>query len=322
MMIRRIRLLWLGIAVSIGFLYLALRGMDWPALVQTMLDMQIESVTLCAVMIALGVTLRGLRWNLIAGRSMHPVIPFVRATNLGMLGNQLLPARLGEVVRIVALRRILKISLSKLVGSALIDRVFDVLVLFIAACLVSTVMARTALPQNWLLGLGAALVLLGVGMLIVRTNRFNKWVTACSTEYLHRWSLHPDSFITELKKTLSRLSHWRSGSSVVAVALLIFLTDYLAVLAALRCFGLDLPTTAPLMLWVTLAASSSIPSAPGHVGLYQLAAVMALAAYDVPAHEAIAVSLVLQVLMLLVPLVGTGGEVRRLWSAASCHPKD
>jgi len=319
---RRIQLLGLGIVISAIFLYLALRGMDWRALGQTLLDIQIGSLAFCGGMIALGIMLRGLRWSLIAGRSIQLVIPFVRATNLGILGNQLLPARLGEVIRIVALKRILQAGLSESVGSALIDRVVDTVVLFISAWLVSTLIARAFLPQGWLLGLGAALALFGVGLLIARTHRFHAWVTVWSVRYLHRWSLRPDSFVCAFNAMLARLTRWRIGSSVVAVALLVWLADYLAVLAALWSIGLDLPPSAPLLLWVMLAAGSVIPSTPGYVGIYQLAAVLALATYDIPAHEAIAVSLVLQAVILLVSLVVAGGEVRFLWPATSRHSKD
>lgn len=319
---RRIHLSGLGIVISAVFLYLAMRGMDWQALGQTLLDIQIGSLAFCAGMIALGIMLRGLRRSVIAGRSIQLVIPFVRATNLGLLGNQLLPARLGEVIRILALKRILQTSLSESVGSALVDRVFDTVVLFISAWLVSTLIARALLPQGWLLGLGAALALLGVGLLIARTHRFHAWVTAWSVRYLHRWSLRPDSFVDTFNTMLARLTRWRIGLPVVAVALLVWLADYLAVLAALWSIGLDLPQSAPLLLWVMLAAGSAIPSAPGYVGIYQLAAVMALATYDIPAHEAIAVSLVLQGVTLLVSLVGAGEEVRLIWSAKSRNSKD
>ncbi len=314
---RRIQLLGVGIVISAIFLYLALRDMDWRALGQTLLGVQMEPLALSAGMIAIGILLRGWRWSLIADRDAQAVTSFVRATNLGILGNQLLPARLGEVIRIVALNRILKTGLSESVGSALIDRIFDTVVLFISAWLVSTLMVRAFLPQGWLLGLGAALALLSIGLLLARTHRFHAWLTAWSERYLHRWSLRPDSFVCVFNAMVGRLMHWRTGSSVVAVALLVWLADYLAVLAALWSIGLVLPWEAPLLLWVMLAAGSALPTAPGYVGVYQLAAVLALATYDVPAHQAIVVSLVLQGVTLLVSLIGAGGEIRHLWSRGS-----
>lgn len=314
---RRIPLLALGVGLSAVFLYLALRGLDWRALGQTLLGVRMGSLTLCVAMIALGVVLRGLRWSLIAGRAAQAIVPFVRATNLGILGNQVLPARLGEVVRIVALKRILKSGLSESVGSSLIDRLFDAVYLFLSAWLVSTLMAKALLPQGWLLGLGGALAVLCAGLVVVRTRRFHAWVASWSERYLHRWSLRPDAFVQAFNGMVERLTRWRSATVVIAVAALVWLADYLAVLAALWSIGLDLPPVAPLLLWVMLAAGSALPSAPGFVGIYQLAAVLALAAYGVPAHQAIAVSLVLQGVALLVSFVGAGNEAMRLWSTAS-----
>jgi glycosyltransferase 2 family protein len=319
---RRFQLFGVGLAFSVIFLYLALRGLDWHALGNTLLGVQMGPLTLSAGMIAIGILVRGWRWRLIAGRGVQEGLSFARATNLGILGNQLLPARLGEVVRIVALQRILKTGLSESVGSALIDRIFDTLVLFASAWVVSTVMVREFLPQSWLLGLGAALALLGMGLLVACNHRFHAWLTAWSERYLHRWSLRPDSFLRVLYGIVGRLTCWRAGSSVVALALLVWLADYLAVLAALWSIGLVLSWEAPLLLWVMLAAGSTLPSTPGYVGVYQLAAVLALAAYDIPAHLAIAVAIILQAMTLLVSLVGAGGELRLLWSRAVRDPDD
>ncbi len=88
-----------------------------------------------------------------------------------------------------------------------------------------------------------------------------------------------------------------------------WLADYLAVAGALACVGLDLPLEAPLLLWVSLAAGSALPSAPGFVGIYQLAAVWSLATYGVPAHMAVAVAFVLQGVTLLVSLMAASREL-------------
>lgn len=317
---RRIPLLVLGVVLSALFLYLALRGLDWGALGQTLLDVRMGSLTLCVAMIALGVVLRGWRWCLIAGRTAQVIVPFVRATNLGMLGNQVLPARLGEVVRVVALNRFLKSGLSEPVGSALIDRLFDAVCLLLSAWLVSTLMAGVLLPQGWLLVLGGAFAVFSVGLIVVRTRRFHVWLGAWSERYLHKWSLRPDVFVQVFNTMVGRLTRWRSATGILAVATLVWLADYVAVLAALWSIGLDLPLVAPLLLWVMLAAGSALPSAPGYVGIYQLAAVLALAAYGLPAHQAVAVSLVLQGVTLLVSLIGAGNEALRLWSTASSYP--
>lgn len=66
---------------------------------------------------------------------------------------------------------------------------------------------------------------------------------------------------------------------------------------------LSLPIEAPLLLWVFLAASSALPSAPGYVGVYQVAAIFALSFYGVKASPAVAVALVLQAATLVVAIL-------------------
>ena len=60
---------------------------------------------------------------------------------------------------------------------------------------------------------------------------------------------------------------------------------------------------------MSLAASSALPSAPGYVGVYQLAAVWSLSSYNVPSYQAIAAAFVLQIVALAVSIVGAVSDV-------------
>lgn len=319
MNVKRFQLLGMSIALSAVFLYFALKGMDWNALGHTLANVKLTGLVFCLGMIALVIFLRSWRWSMIAPNPAGHLLPYFRATNLGNLGNLLLPARLGEVVRIVAIKRMLKMGLSESVGSTLIDRIIDVVVLVLSAWFISLFLVKSFLPQGWLLGLGTALATLVAGLFVIRSHLFHTWLSKWSVRYLHRWSLRPDSFVMVFNNMIGDLVKWRRAILLLGSALLVWIADYLVILSALLCFGIDLPPLAPLLLWVALAVGSALPSAPGYVGIYQLAAVLALATYDVPAHEAVAVSLILQGLTLLVSLLIAGGEVKWLFSKDERH---
>ena len=65
---------------------------------------------LSAVFIIFGVFIRSFRWNEITGFNIRNLRQFWDATNLGYLGNLIYPARAGEILRIVALKRFIAIS--------------------------------------------------------------------------------------------------------------------------------------------------------------------------------------------------------------------
>lgn len=308
----RKKALSLGLAVSAMLLYFALRDMDWIALGNALTHVKPEAIGLCVLMIALGIALRGWRWCLIAGNPLRTVGTFTRATNLGVLGNQLLPGRLGEVVRIGALVRLLPSSMSTSLGSAVLDRVFDTCVLLLSAWIVSVVVAANLIPNRWIIGLGGLLVCSAAMFALMHTRAFNSRLTAWSERWVQRWKLQPSAFFTVFNAMVRRMARPSTAIRLLTASGAVWLADYLAVAAALWSIELELPIAAPLLLWVALAAGSALPSAPGYIGIYQIAAVWALSVYHVPAHLAVATAFVLQASTLGVSILGGGHETIRI----------
>lgn len=308
----RLRALCLGGVVSAALLYFAFRDMDWFALGNALAHVRPDALGLCALMIAAGIVLRGWRWCLIAGRPFRAVGVFSRAVNLGVLGNQLLPGRLGEAVRIAVLVRLLSTSVSESLGSTVLDRMLDACVLLLSAWLVSVVVAAGVIPSSWVAGLGGLLACLAGGVALTHTRGFHSWFSSWSARWLQHWALRPTVFLVPFNAMVRRMVRPDTFAVVLTAAAAVWIADYLAVAAALWSTGLDLPITAPLLLWVMLAAGSALPSAPGYIGIYQIAAVWGLSIYSVPAHQAIATAFVLQLVTLGVSLVGGGHETAKL----------
>jgi uncharacterized protein (TIRG00374 family) len=78
--------------------------------------------------------LRAIRWRIILGPAAPdmPIAPLWRAIAVGMMVNNIYPARLGEIARAYALRRETdRVSLTSAVASLAVDRVFDALTLML-----------------------------------------------------------------------------------------------------------------------------------------------------------------------------------------------
>lgn len=302
-------LLLIGLSVSAGALYLALQGIQWADLAATMVTADRTSLVFCIGMIGFGIILRGWRWSLIAHQEGISTLKYSRAVNLGLLGNQLLPGRVGELVRIFALMRLLPAGMSVALGSAVLDRAVDVLVLLLVAGGLTLGLTRTIVPQQ---GLTALMLMLGAiifGFMVLHSKGFARWLAAWSERWLHRWSLRPETFLPTFNAMSRRFLQPAPALQLMIAAVAVLIADYLSVLAALNSVGLDLSSEAPLFLWVSLAASSALPSAPGYVGVYQLAAVWSLSGYNVPPYQAIAVAFVLQIVALLVSIVGAVSDL-------------
>lgn len=295
-------------ALSGFFLWLAFRQVDLDGLARTFAAIQLTPVLLSAVALAGSMVLRAVRWRLIAGlpRDRHRL--FARATYLGVLVNLLLPGRVGEFVRVVTLSRLAGSTLALPLASAVIDRLVDVLVLLVCAGGLYFALPLDRALDEWLVYLLAGSAVLAAGLLFfVKGARFWEERVATLTErWLTRWSLRPDVFLSELRHELHGLLRGWMTLEVVLVAAVILGCDYLAVGSLFLAFAIPLSPAAPLLVLVCLAAGSALPSAPGYVGIYQAAAVVALAFFAQPAESAIALATVLQLLSLTVALLMNG----------------
>ncbi|MCX7114110.1 MAG: lysylphosphatidylglycerol synthase transmembrane domain-containing protein [Proteobacteria bacterium] len=297
-----------GFVLSAFFLWLALLQVDVASLGKAFAALNYIPVLLCAGALSLGIILRAVRWHVIAGFAKAEQHHFSRATNLGILANLIFPGRAGEFIRVITLAKLSRCSLPGPLASALIDRLIDVFVLLASASVLYWLFPISTLIDKWLttfLVAGFTVTLLIV--LYARSSGIGEaLIVRLTKRWLRRWPLEPEVFLAELRGEFRRLlGRWLS-IELLFLAALILLADYGAIAALFQAFALSLPVEAPLLLWVFLAAGSALPSAPGYVGVYQVAAVWALSLFTVPAPIAVAIATVLQITSLAVAIIMAG----------------
>lgn len=300
-----------GFVLSGLFLWLALRQTDLNSLSNAFANIRYAPVIVCAGVMALGMVFRAVRWRVIAGAPATSHSHFFRATSLGALSNLLFPGRIGEFIRIVTLAKLSGSTLPGPLASALIDRLIDVFVLIASALVLYLIMPVGAQLGNWLISLVASGALITV-FLIAFAKSSGSWeviISRITQRWLERWRLRPEIFLTELRAELRRIfSGWISIELGLLAAIILGI-DYAVVAALFFAFNIPVSPEAPLLLWVFLAAGSALPSAPGYIGVYQVAAVLALSFYAVPASIAVALATVLQATLLGVALLMNGTSV-------------
>src|SRR5512147_672346 len=117
---------WIGVLISIVFIWLALRGMRleefWDAVKQANYIWLVPGVAVYFV----GVWVRAWRWHYLLGpikkiptKTMFPI------TTIGYMGNNIYPARAGEVLRAVVLKRREGVPISASLATIIVERIFD-----------------------------------------------------------------------------------------------------------------------------------------------------------------------------------------------------
>ena len=291
-------MIWLGLVVSAFFLYLSVRHVRpaevWDAFQESNYWWVIPSVAL--LFAAQGV--RALRWRyLFAASTRPPYVPVLEATLLGQFFNSILPARAGEVARIVALHRTAGTSRAETTSTVVVERVWDVLVLLALLF----VFVSWLPPVAWL----HAAAILGIVLCIG---------TVTAVAVLLGWGERP--FLVLLRPlarlglpflSLERAEHAsasfvRGAASLrdprlafVAVLLtgVSWLPHALSIWVLMFGFHLGLSLLAALLVLIAIGLALVIPSSPGAIGVFEAAVVIVLRAYGIENADALSFAIVL-----------------------------
>jgi len=278
----------LGITLSAGLLYLVLRNISPAEILAHLRRTHWGWLGLSGACNLAMLWARGFRWRLLFYPASQAGWPLVSATTIGFMANNLLPLRIGELVRGYLAARSGGGSFWTAMATLAVERVLDMLSILL---LLGGVVLVVPVPP-WLQA-GAltllALDLLAMGLLIflaLERGAAAGWTTRIPRfgETLRRW-------LTLFSIGLRSLRPGPHLVPLVGWTVLIWLLNAAAVWAALRSAGLALPVSASLTVLAFAGIGVSIPSAPGFVGTLQFFIVQALAIFGVTGAEAVSVSL-------------------------------
>lgn len=289
-----------GIVLSIVLLWYALRNVD-PAEVIAELRRANPFYYILAVAAAFGVfPIRAWRWKTLL-QAAAPDTKFrsrYAATTIGFMGNNVLPARIGEFARAYAFAKMEKITVVGSFGSLVVERLFDAIgvvgLLFVAMSLpgtpdVTNIGGRDLSALVNTLGVLVVIAItLGISLVIVPTATV-RFVEKYIARFLPKSFRRP--FVDSLEAFLAGLSVLRSPillttATVQTIALWLF--NAVGFWLAFKTFGIDVGFGGALLLQSIIALAVSVPSGPGFFGPYEVAAVMILEhAYGVPYDKAI-----------------------------------
>jgi uncharacterized membrane protein YbhN (UPF0104 family) len=221
---------------------------------------------------------RSLAWRTVIHQAMPPPHPrFVSifsAFCIGLLGNAVLPGRVGELARVGVLTRRIpgQSTWATLGGTVVAHRVFDI----VAVMLLIGFVILTAPVPDW--AVTSMVVLIGVGIVLLI-------VSVLSARRHHR------SVLDELGPARRLLTMARHGLGVMraplpaAVAIFYqcigWALQLLAVYAAMRAFSIDEPLAAAGLVLVLMNVAGIFPLWPGNVGLVQAAVALPLVSYGI-----------------------------------------
>lgn len=316
---RRSRLVNVVIFVMAALLLvLAFRGANWGEMLSTIQQGQPAFLLLVFIVITGSYLLRALRWYtlLSVNRSFSPLTA-AWGTAAGYLGNLVLPARAGEVIRSVLIARKTGIPVSYVFATALTERVMDVLALVLFG---SLALASAGAVPDWLISAAQAMSIAGLAGIAVFFSlpRLEKWIVAI----LHRLPVSDGlkttltNLLREFLTGLQAIQSVRRGLTFAGLTVIIWSVDILAGLLVMQAFNMTLTPARMMILLAALGLASAAPSTPGYVGIYQFVAVTVLVPFGLTQNQALIFIIAFQGVTYLVVLLWGGLGFWRLNTAA------
>ncbi len=289
----------LGIAFAILGLYIFFRDVSLPRLVHELSDLKLPIILMCIILPVASLWFRSLRLKLILpqSESTHKKGIFDLVL-IEFAVNNMLPGRIGEASRAILLWKRNKFSLAVSIGSLIIERLFDMIVVasfFIVPVLFMPKLAEVRIPlaigsHAFSVGLDTAGVFLliaicGIALLFgvyayypVIFKRFFKKVIS----FLPRSAQH--SVIKqghEIKATLGWLSDYRRVAGIVVLSICIELA-YAASFYLLIGPPNGNGALGALFAQAFGSLGAAIPLAPGYIGTLHA---MLLEAFTLLGHD-------------------------------------
>jgi hypothetical protein len=281
-----------GLVLSAFFLWLSLRDAQLADVWSAVGDADYRWMVPMVALTLLSFLLRAWRWQLLLTAAQRVRYwSLLQATFIGFMGNNVLPARLGELLRVQAIRTGAGVSRSAALGSLVMERILDIsmlLVFFVFVLLAGKIPAEV---QSWGKYLAAALVPALLAVIVFRF-RPDPFLAVAARVVPGRVRAR----VLEMAKNFhSGLGALESGSALGASALLsIPMWGCLVgvVICGFRSLSLDLPPDAGIITLVVMAIGTMVPSAPGFIGTLQYAGTLALTQYQVDPSLALTFTLI------------------------------
>ncbi len=223
---------------------------------------------------------------------------------VGVMANNILPFRAGELVRIAYTRKVEGIGAPILLTTVFLERFFDVTMLTVVLFLDLWVAGGKTLRTPAIVLSTLVVAFFAGGWLLVRSHhallpRFLKLFS--------RWPLFKDRLgrISVMAiEGFSSLTSFRELMVLFSISFGIWLGGLVSCYFFLLVFDLTAdPVKMSLSLLLYTSLAFLVPASPGSVGVVQLATVYALRGYHVDDSRALALSVVFQVVPFLFTMV-------------------
>lgn len=304
----RVAFLIIGVIVSLSFLWVAFRDLHLPEVWAGLRTARYIWVVPGVLVYFISVWFRSWRWHfLLRGSKRVSPSRLFPIVVIGYMGNDLLPFRLGEVLRAYVLWRKEGIHIGTTLTTALLERLFDglTLVFFVLFGLLfvplSAFLGRLVVVASGVFfgALGAFLFLASRPDLL---RRLGRWAIESLVPHPLRRPLW--GFLEGIITGLEGLRRARDVAVLFAITVWVWLLETLKYWLVSFAFDLGMDYIRMMVMGGAVNLLTALPSLPGYIGTFEMG-IRILEGLGAPTAPAASYILVLHAILLIpVSLLG------------------
>ncbi len=295
-MIKNLLKVLVGLIISGVFIYFSLRGVDFQLVMENVKNFRYEFTLPIILIIVFIQFIRSIRWAVLLApiqkinqKTLFPI------SCIGYMASAAIPMRIGEIVRPVLVNVKKDVPVSSALATVFIERIFDILILVLI--LFANLLLLPDLDKDIVNGgkIFTGIVFLAMVfmvMLVYKTEFSLKLIKPILNLFPQKISGFLENFLISFIDGFRVISSLKRTTGAFFLSAAIWLANALATYFILLFCNLDLPIIASFLILVITALGISLPAAPGFLGNFQYAAILALSYFNIQKSEAFTFSII------------------------------
>jgi len=268
-----------GAIISLIFIWYALRGLELDQVWSHLRTANYWWILPGVAIYFFAVWARTWRWHYllrpVKAISLPRLFPVVC---IGYFGNNVYPARAGEVIRAFVLRRNEGVSVSASLATIIIERVFDGLVMLLFVFFALPFVGAEHIPPVYRQVVIGASVLFLAALLVFLWMAFDQRRVGVVYRFFAdrlvpaRFRAPVDGFYERFLAGLHFLRHGRDVLMVFVTSLVIWLTETVKYWFVMHAFSFAVSFVGLMLMNGVVNLTTTLPSAPGYIGTFEVGA--------------------------------------------------
>ena len=302
----------IGTSISILLIWLAFKGTNWSEVTKAILSANYFVLIAAMALLVFSVWIRAIRWKILISRvGSASTKDLYKVTLVGYMGNNILPLRMGELLRAYGISRKQNIIFSGAFSSLVVERIVDLITFILITTAVFSIFPMTDLTQK--ISIAGFLIVIGflafLSILFKYNNKFETWYLKKQRQLISRNKKTIANHFVGFCRGISSL--WQNPRPLQTIFLSFILWGmyFTFTLLSIHAFNFNLNILDTMKMGILVLTfvtfAMVIPSAPGAIGTYHAAAIAALQIVNIHVDNARAFSIMYH-LTQYIPLTFIG----------------